>query len=151
MIQISMRLQCDSCSRPSEIEMSKCTHLPSLPSLLASIGWAQYLNGFVLCQECSQNAETVQRVAQIQQSAIYTRNGNHNGNHDSQSIQVDQSIQTPETRRCRSPRLVSSKVIDALRQCNNSNADAARILGCAPGSINSWKWRQKKDGKPFTL
>ena len=65
MVNISIELSCNGCTRTQKVEETNVVVFPHLQTFIAAHGWSQFMGGPTLCDECVQNVETVRRVAQI--------------------------------------------------------------------------------------
>jgi len=65
MVNLTIELNCDGCPRTQYIKIDGAVCIPLISGLLGAHGWAQYLGGPVLCSECVQNVDTIDKVTQM--------------------------------------------------------------------------------------
>jgi hypothetical protein len=150
-INFTLKLQCDSCARVQDIESTNGSFLPNIQLMLAGCGWSQFLNGPVLCTECSQNTQQVSRVASIYERILVGAHkeatvddaaptakvisepapivNGHNGNH----VEVHRK------------RVSDEKMQEALSRFNGSVRKASKELGITGPTI----YDRIKSGRVF--
>lgn len=65
MINLSIELCCDGCEKKADVRIANAAVFPTGQFLLAAFGFQQFLCGPILCEECAQNQEALDRVQRI--------------------------------------------------------------------------------------
>jgi hypothetical protein len=66
-IDLIIHLKCDAptCDRREKVILQSAISAPGLPALIASVGWAQFFCGSLLCPECRENGTELERLSKL--------------------------------------------------------------------------------------